>query len=693
MLIKSADTTFLINLLVIVTLMLSISRISSFSIKTFNRAIPHRIKARYLSLSRDDKSIEWPVSRVRSQFIDYFVKKREHVDYKSSPVVPVNDPTLLFTNAGMNQFKPIFLGTADPSSPYFSLKRAVNSQKCIRAGGKHNDLDDVGKDTYHHTFFEMLGTWSFGNYFKQEAIDWAYDILVNEYKLPSERLYASYFGGDEAQGLPADTEARDYWLKYLPKERVLPFDKKANFWEMGDTGPCGPCSEIHFDRIGKRDASALVNADDPNVIEIWNLVFIQFNREKSGELRSLPDKHIDTGMGLERLTSILQQKNSNYDTDVFQPIFDAIHAKVGNAKYNGKLGVEDAQQGYRDTAYRVIADHIRTLTFAMTDGAVPSNEGRGYVLRRILRRAVRYGMQNLNAKPGFFAELVPVVVQAFGEFYPELKDKQQYVMSIISEEEQSFASLVERGIKYFNEVVAELKSTVVPGDQAFYLYDSLGFPIDLTQIMAQEKGLSVDLQGFQAAMDAQKERGRAATRAKRLAGLEALTLGAEQTSYLQKAGVIPTDDSMKYSWDITAEAEVMAVYTTAGFQSSMKRADMLAEDGQPKTIGIILNSTPFYAESGGQIADSGSLLVGSAIFDVVDVQVFGGYVLHICVLSDESIKASSDSNIDLKTKDKVLAQVDYSRRRKIAPNHTMTHVLNYALREVSLLSSTPLTRR
>lgn len=628
----------------------------------------------YMSQNTDG-TVLWPVARVRQKFVEYFQKKHDHANIKSSPVVPVNDPTLLFANAGMNQFKPIFVGTVDPSSPLADLKRAVNSQKCIRAGGKHNDLDDVGKDTYHHTFFEMLGTWSFGNYFKKEAINWAYDILVNEYKLPSERLYASYFGGDESMNLPCDTEARDLWLQYLPKERVLPFDKKANFWEMGDTGPCGPCSEIHFDRIGGRDASSLVNADDPDVIEIWNLVFIQYNRELSGELRLLPDKHIDTGMGLERLTSILQDKRSNYDTDVFMPLFKAIEDVIGCEPYTGKLGTLDAEQNYKDMAYRVVADHIRTLTLAITDGAVPSNEGRGYVLRRILRRAVRYGMQTLGGKPGFFSQLVPHVAASLGFAFPEINDKVDHVTAILKDEEQAFSTLLEKGVKYFADMLVELKaenSKLIKGDRAFFMYDTLGFPVDLTQLMAAEQGFVVDLAGFDAAMKEQKARSRTASKAKRLEGRVALTFGAEQTSYLQKKKVLPTDDSSKFLWDQNVSTKIEAIYASSGFVAEI--------DDSMESVGIVLQHSPFYAESGGQICDSGFILIdtatGTVKLDVIDVQTYGGYILHTCIFSDENIGSIKISEAT------VTAAVDYSRRRKIAPNHTMTHVLNLALRDV-----------
>jgi alanyl-tRNA synthetase len=440
---------------------------------------------------------QWPADKIRSTFIDFFVSKKEHTFWPSSPVVPVNDPTLLFANAGMNQYKPLFLGTCDPTLEMSKLLRAVNSQKCIRAGGKHNDLEDVGKDVYHHTFFEMLGNWSFGNYFKEEAIAWGWECLTVEFGLDPERLYATYFGGDAALGLEADLEARDLWLRYLPANRIIACGCKENFWEMGATGPCGPCSEIHYDRIGDRDAAHLVNADVPDVIEIWNIVFIQYNREADQSLRDLPNKHVDTGMGFERLSSILQGKQSNYDTDIFTPIFDAIREVTNCRPYEGKLGVTDV--GLIDMAYRVIGDHIRTLTFAITDGAVPSSEGRGYVLRRILRRAVRYGQEMLNAPPGFFTKLVPVVVDNFCGTFPELRKRQAYVMSIIADEEQSFLRTLDQGVKHFKKVVAALQAsdaTVVSAKDTHLLFSSMGFPLDLTELMAAELGLTVDTAGF-----------------------------------------------------------------------------------------------------------------------------------------------------------------------------------------------------
>lgn len=345
----------------------------------------------------------WSVSKVRDTFVDYFANERDHSRIMASPVVPVNDPTLLFTNAGMNQFKSIFLGTVEPNSPFYYLKRAANSQKCIRAGGKHNDLTDVGKDTYHHTFFEMLGTWSFGDYFKEEAIEWALDLLLNKYNLPKDRIYVSYFAGCDQMGIPCDHETKDIWLRYLPPDRVLPFGSKENFWEMGETGPCGPCSEIHFDTIGNRNAAHLVNRDDPTVMEIWNLVFMQYRKDKeiasdAITLKPLPAAHVDTGMGLERITAILQNKTSNYDTDVFSPILSAIHSLCRGScgPYGGLVAGQtlsrqaSRQELERDVAYRAIADHIRTLCVAIADGVLPSNEHRGYVIRRIVRRAIRY---------------------------------------------------------------------------------------------------------------------------------------------------------------------------------------------------------------------------------------------------------------------------------------------------------------
>ncbi|CAI5533354.1 unnamed protein product [Closterium sp. Naga37s-1] len=620
--------------------------------------------------SASGTELEWPATRVRDTFLQFF-KDREHTHVPSSLVVPLDDPTLLFANAGMNQFKPIFLGTVDPRSPLASLKRAVNSQKCIRAGGKHNDLDDVGKDTYHHTFFEMLGNWSFGDYFKQEAITWAWELLTQVYKLPEDRLYATYFGGDEKLGLEPDLEARDIWLTVLPASRVLPYGCKDNFWEMGDTGPCGPCTEIHFDRLGGRDAAALVNADDPTCIEIWNNVFIQFNREADGTLKTLPAKHVDTGMGFERLTSILQGKLSNYDTDVFMPIFEAIQKVTGAAPYKGKLGKEDT--GNKDMAYRVVADHIRTLSFAIADGARPGSDGRDYVLRRILRRAVRYGRDVLGAQEGFFSTLVPVFADLMGDTFPELRKHGQRIQDIISEEEAAFGRTLQKGLQRFEKAASEVKDGKLSGQDAFVLWDTFGFPVDLTQLMAEEKGLAVDMASFEKAMTDAREMSRGA-RSKGGAG--ALVMEAEATAELQKRGIDPTDDSPKYVWRQDHPTTVRAIFTPSGFVESVTAtsADASAE------VGLVLTSSSFYAEQGGQIFDTGAIIkpannedanTGSK-FEVRSVQVYGGYVVHVGVVTGGSVAVD----------DAVVCQVDYDRRALVAPNHTCTHLLNHALKKV-----------
>ncbi|XP_051150247.1 alanine--tRNA ligase [Andrographis paniculata] len=602
---------------------------------------------------------EWPARRVRDTFLNFFESKA-HIIWKSSPVVPHNDPTLLFANAGMNQFKPIFLGTADPNTELSKLKRACNTQKCIRAGGKHNDLDDVGKDTYHHTFFEMLGNWSFGDYFKNEAIEWAWELLTKVYRLPADRIYATYFGGDAKLGLPADNEARDLWLKFLPSSRVLPFGCKDNFWEMGDTGPCGPCTEIHFDRIGGRDAAHFVNNDDPTVIEIWNLVFIQFNREPDGSLKPLPAKHVDTGMGFERLTSILQDKMSNYDTDVFLPIFDAIQQATGARKYIGKVGNDDADNV--DMAYRVVADHIRTISIAIADGSCPGNEGREYVLRRILRRAVRYGTEVLKAKQGFFNELVQVVVELMGDVFPELKKHSKKIREIIADEEASFGRTLTKGIEKFKKSAQELQGSILSGQDAFDLWDTYGFPLDLTQLMAEERGLSVDVEGFNVAMDKARERSRSAQN-KQAGGV--IGMDADATAALHKNGVSSTNDSFKFTWFQDHASTIKAIYTGSEFQESVASGE---------EVGIILESTSFYAEQGGQIYDTGLIKGPGGVFEVRNVQIFGGYVLHIGSLTGIPDRLHID--------DKVICKVDYDRRTLIAPNHTCTHMLNFALREV-----------
>lgn len=601
-------------------------------------------------------------AKVRKAFINFFEKKCKHTFVPSSPVVPHNDPTLLFINAGMNQFKPIFVGSIDPSHPFAKLKRAANSQKCIRAGGKHNDLEDVGKDVYHHTFFEMLGNWSFGDYFKAEAIGWAWELLTEVYKLDPERLYITYYGGDPRQPqVPPDNDAKEIWKKYVPEKRILPFDMKDNFWEMGDTGPCGPCSEIHYDRIGGRDAAHLVNMDDPDVLEIWNIVFMQFNRENDRSLTNLPAKSIDTGMGLERIASVLKGVRSNYDTDLFQHIFKAIQKETGARAYAGKVGGDD--KDLVDMAYRVIADHIRTLSIALTDGAVPSNQGRGYVLRLILRRAVRFGREKLNAPPGFFHKLVPAVLDTLGDFFPELKSRPEDVTAIIKEEESQFGRTLDKGIKKFKDFAQKGK---IEGKDAFLLSTSYGFPIDLTEIMAQEMDIPIDKAGFEDEMTKFREGSKKESTDR---GKIDLTLKAAQVDALKKLKVAITDESLKYEWDTEGDGEdrqvkVLAIYDGKNFVDNVKNSDA--------PLVIILDKTPCYAEQGGQTFDIAEVVTNNGEFKVYDIQKYSGYVAHIGSIRSGSLKVGEIGTM----------KVDYTRRSLVAKNHTATHILNYALRQV-----------
>lgn len=604
--------------------------------------------------------------QVRDTFIKFF-QKQKHEFVPSSPVVPHNDPTLLFINAGMNQFKPIFVGQIDPNHPFAKLKRAANSQKCIRAGGKHNDLEDVGKDVYHHTFFEMLGNWSFGDYFKEEAIGWAWKLLTEVYHLDPERLYATYYGGDKRQPtVPPDDDAKRIWQKYLPDSRILPFDMKDNFWEMGDTGPCGPCTEIHYDRIGGgRDAASLVNLDDPDVLEIWNNVFMQFERKNDGTLIDLPAKSVDTGMGLERVTSVLLDKRSNYDTDLFTHIFAAIKEKTRTDKdYKGRVGEEDSD--HVDMAYRVIADHIRTLTIALTDGATPSNEGRGYVLRRVLRRAVRYGREILNAPSGFFHQLVDSVIETLGDAFPSLKQNTDDVKSIIKEEEEQFGRTLDKGIREFKN---RAKKGKISGEDAFLLYTTFGFPVDLTELMAEEHQVEVDMPGFEKKMQDFRESTKKKNTNK---GSKDMVLKAQECDKLSKGlNLKTTDETLKYDWDTKGdgaehEAEVLAIYDGKQFVDTCSSST--------EVCGLVLDKTACYAEQGGQIFDTAEIKSASGVeFNVDDTQKYAGYVLHV---------GNVTSKGDVKVGDKVTLKVDFTRRSLVAKNHTATHILNFALRQV-----------
>jgi alanyl-tRNA synthetase len=580
-------------------------------------------------------------AEIRSSFIDFFVRKG-HTFVPSWPVVPIGDDTLLFTNAGMNQFKDVFLGTG--SREY---KRAANSQKCIRAGGKHNDLEDVGTDTYHHTFFEMLGNWSFGDYFKAEAIEWAWQLLTQVWKVDADRLHVTYFQGDEHDGLSADNEAMDLWRRFLPEERIHKGNKKDNFWEMGETGPCGPCSEIHYDGTPDKSGAAFINKDNPNVIEIWNLVFIQYNRDTAGKLTALPAKHVDTGMGLERITRILQGKQSNYDTDLFTPILNAIGI-LCNQEYTGSMDKKT------DIAFRVIADHLRTLAFAITDGCMPSNDGRGYVLRRILRRAARFG-RTLDMHEPFIYRLVDVVVNSMSKAFDGLKQRAELVKTVIKSEEESFGRTLDRGLEIFAAAAEKAKSTgTVSGDDAFQLYDTFGFPLDLTQLMAREQNLKVDTAGFEKLMAEQRARS-----VKNLSATIRIT-----SSMSANLTVIPsTDDSAKYNKD---EIHTKIIGFTE--QASYKDSGEITE----KTNAIVLEKTCFYAESGGQVGDKGIIKSSTGQFEVETTEKIQNTncIIHKGKLTKGSIKIG----------DEVDAIVDASRQQS-RKNHTATHLLQWALQQ------------
>ncbi|RMH83795.1 MAG: alanine--tRNA ligase [Calditrichaeota bacterium] len=575
-----------------------------------------------------------PSKEIRQEFIDFF-KKYDHTFVPSSPVVPQDDPTLLFTNAGMNQFKDVFLGTG--TRPY---KRAVNSQKCIRVSGKHNDLEEVGHDEYHHTYFEMLGNWSFGDYFKKEAIQWAWELLTEVWKLPKERLYATVFGGDPEEGLEPDEEAERLWKEVtdISPDHVFRFGKKDNFWEMGDTGPCGPCSEIHIDLTPDLSGAHLVNADDPRVMEIWNLVFIQFNRKPDGKLQPLPDKHVDTGMGFERIVRVLQGVDSNYATDIFRPILNTIGEIVGMEFGNA---TPDQQ-----VAFKVIADHIRMLTFAITDGALPSNEGRGYVLRRILRRAARYG-RKLNMHEPFIYRVVPTVVAINGEAFPEVVEKQDHVMEVIRAEEENFNKTLDRGLEIFHSIVEKLKQQgqkVIPGEEAFRLYDTFGFPVDLTRIMAEEQGMTVDEAGFEQEMEKQRERAR-------------------------KAGKFVMQVTEAEEWQVLSPAEKQEF---VGYEETEVETTIHKIARSNGHYRVVLSRTPFYAEAGGQVGDQGRIVGEGFELKVIDTRKEGDFSVSIC---------EADGPVEI-TRPRVKAIVDREKRIPTTYNHTATHLLHAALRRV-----------
>ncbi|XP_056266871.1 alanine--tRNA ligase, mitochondrial [Pseudoliparis swirei] len=631
---------------------------------------PGRSSARLARSCCGSAPPERPAAWVRSSFLDFFRDQHGHRLVPSAPVRPRGDPSLLFVNAGMNQFKPVFLGTAHPLSEMASYQRVVNSQKCVRAGGKHNDLEDVGRDVYHHTFFEMMGTWSFGDYFKEEACFMAWSLLTKHYGIPADRLYVSYFAGDAASRLPADDETRLIWLEMgVPPARLLPFGLKENFWEMGDSGPCGPCTEIHYDHVGGRDAGALVNADSPDVVEIWNLVFMQYNREPDRSLRPLPRLSVDTGMGLERLVSVLQGKRSNYDTDLFTPLLQAIHQRSAVAPYGGQTGAAD--RGKVDTAYRVVADHVRTLAVCIADGVHPGMSGAELVLRRVLRRAVRYCVEVLRAPRGALAGLVPTVAHTLGGVYPELHREADRIMDVINDNEAHFLSSLQQGSRLIHRALhrEDYKHGVFPASVAWSLHRDLGFPLDLVDLMLEEKGVQVDREELDRLMAESHEVSsglRSGVRAQ--VRLDVLSLAE-----LQRLGVPPTDDGLKYQYTLDQDRYVFpaCLATVVALHDGQT---LVSEVTEGQRCGVILDQTCFYSEQGGQSHDRGYFTragLQDVLYPVEAVVQAGGYVLH-------QVSASAR----LRTGDRVQLHLDQVHRLSCMVNHTATHILNFALRKV-----------
>ncbi len=572
------------------------------------------------------KSVE-----IRQKFLDFFASKGHQI-VPSAPMVIKGDPTLMFTNAGMNQFKDMFLGHGKIEFP-----RIGDTQKCLRVSGKHNDLEEVGYDSYHHTMFEMLGNWSFGDYFKKEAIEWAWELLTEVYKIDKSRLYISVFEGDKSENLAFDQEAFDIWKALVAESHIVNGNKKDNFWEMGETGPCGPCSEIHIDlrsdeERAKVDGASLVNMDDPDLIEIWNLVFMQYNRKANGSLENLPQTHVDTGLGFERLVRILQDVGSNYDTDVFQPLIQKI-AAVAGVKYG-----EDEKT---DIAIRVISDHCRAVSFAIADGQLPSNTGAGYVIRRILRRAVRYAYSHLDISKAFIFELTDILADQMGATFPELPKQKELIKKVIQEEEQGFLRTLDKGLRLLDNMMANSADKNIAGNKAFELYDTFGFPIDLTKLIAQEKGFTIDEAGFQIALTAQKDRARKAT-----------AITADDWVQIQ-----PDSEVQFLGYDqLSTEVRIMK------YRKVVQKKKTLFQ--------IVLDQTPFYAEGGGQVGDKGTLSNGAETINIFDTKKENNLIVHYA----DKAPVNADAGFS--------ANVDGAKRRSTEANHSATHLLHFALREL-----------